>query len=288
MLKKTKKYVAIVVMIGLLGTASVPVVNSFATEGGQVQSVFGFHRQAEQKDVPNERLQPIKPVTLATEVSGDEQEVEPVYEGSRLSLHENPEQHDWYSLTAEQMEQYLQEGFTIADLYEADAIANELIIDPEVLLSLKKEEEDWEKVKATAQEQNAQKIVKEVYSVKYPKEYKELSKLKLSSREQLMLLSYYDRDRTVSMKELTQTFQEAPSEFLKSHADVMTSFASRGSRAEVKEQGASGTNDEARLKAEELSLSERELEKLQQVADISGLSLEELAEKYHKAVEGVR
>ncbi|XID93325.1 hypothetical protein ACF3MZ_01955 [Paenibacillaceae bacterium WGS1546] len=284
MLKQRRKMFSIFILVCMIGTAAMPVAASVAREAGErAGEILGFKPIRDKVMVPNERISPVEPVVLQTEVTGVGDDEQVIYQGSRDSLEAQPQ--DWFSFTTEQMERYLQDGFTISDLYEADARANQLFIAPEELLEIKKTEDDWEKVEKIAIKENAQRIVEQVYRAKYPNEYKEMRKHKLDPEIQLQLFAYYHRDNSSSIKDLINSYQKSPETFNRDQIKLMEKSASWVTKA----PNAASSQDQQRATASsDISLSARDQQLMRDLAEKSGRSVEALTEQYRSFIKGAR
>jgi|GEM_PF-6913083 len=287
MLNHKLKIIAILLLACMIGATAVPAAASVVREAGeQARVILGFLPACEkQQPAPNERINPIEPVVLKTEVTGAEGDNEQIlYQGSRDSLEENPQDH--YSLTSEQMEQYLQDGFTVSDLYEADARANKLFIPPEQLLEIKKTEGDWEQVEKTAKQNAALEIVERVYKDKYPAAYEEMSKYQLEPEAQLQLFAYYNHDKSTSMKELIDRYQQSPEVFKQDQAKLTDKSATWSIRANKANLSSPSKEQKSEIASSETVLKERDQQLIEELAEKTGQSVDKLAEQYQSFVKG--
>jgi len=289
MLNRKLKAIALFILICMIGTSAMPVAASVVREASeQAGAILGLLPAREkQQPVPNERIFPIEPVELRTEGTGGEGADERIlYQGSRDSLVENPQ--DRYSLTAEQMEQYLQDGLSISDLYEADNRANKLFIPPEQLLEAKKTADDWEQAEKAARQNAALEIVERVYKDKYPAAYEEMSQYQLDPVAQLQLFAYYNRDKSSSMKELITRYQKSPATFTQDQANLTGNQPTwtlkiRGGDASSRSLDASDQGADA-----EVVLNEYDQQLIEELAKRTGKPVEQLTEQYESFVKGAR
>ncbi|RED54737.1 hypothetical protein [Cohnella lupini] len=285
MFKQRKKTIVLLILTTMIATSAMPVAASVIREAGEkAELILGLKPERIEQAAPNDRISPIEPVVLKTEGTGAGEDEQVVYQGSRDSLEKEPQ--DRYSMTTEQMEKYIDDGFTIADLYEADALANQWLIAPDQLLKHRKVEGNWEKGLQSAQTENAQLIVEGVYKPKYPKEFAELSKEKLNPETQLQLFAYYDRDQSAPMKNLINLYRKSPETFKQNHKKMLSDTASRVTEMHLSKPTTSGK--QSTKDVSQVELSEREQQSMQELAEKTGIPADKLTQKYQSFLEGAR
>jgi hypothetical protein len=285
MSKTKRKLVVVITLASMIVTSAMPVAAGVVQEArDQAASILGYKPTREKNTVPNERLEAVEPIVLKTEATGSGGDEEVVYQGSRDSIEEQPQ--DVFTLTAEQMEHFMQEGFAIADIYEADKLANQLMIPPEELLKHKKSEGKWEKAVDKAKSETAARVVERVYKTKYPKEYAEISKHKLNPEDQLQLFAYFDRDDTSSMKDLIVRYQKSPEAFKQDQEKIMSN--SKASALNKLKDAKSTSGKQTTQSAGKNKLTEQDNELMKDLAKKTGKSVEDLTKQYQSFIEGAR
>ena len=271
---KNKKWIAISLCVGLVASSILPVANSFAEElAEQGFPLFTTKPAVDSIVAPNERLQQPETVTLQTEASDSEKSEEPIYQGTKVTLEPDPTAaEEFYNMSQSEMEQYLKEGFTLHDLYQADALANVMMIKPNELLELKQAEGDWAKAEAKAQINQALEQIKP-YIEKHPKEYQQLKKQSLTPQAELLLMSIYDRNRSVPVKDLVQQYKKSPASFVDNHVEKTKSKDVKDISL-FEKKGSNGAP------------TEREMENLKKLAEKTNTPLEDLVQKYKTFQKG--
>jgi len=272
-MRKKYRIFTIVLCISLVGSSFFSVANGFAKEiSEQLTPLFSKKPFESDRIDANGRIYQPEQVVLKTEVDSTEGE-EPVYQGSRDSLVDPSEQKDLISFSQEEMERYLLEGYSIADLYEADALANEIFVEPDELLKMKKEAGSWEDIRSKGVEQQTAKVVDSLKAA-FPAEYMELQKYELTPEEEILLLAAYDRNRSTSIDQLAENYKNSPELFTAERTNAL--FDVRSEQAIENKQQATEPEE----------LSDREMEKLKELASKRNLSLDVLVEKYQSSKRG--
>lgn len=282
-----RKWFAICLCASLTVSSLLPVASSFAQEVTQQFLPFISSKPTlEPIGAPNNRMSEPQEITLQTVASDSMEDIaQPIYQGEKDTIVVNPsqqestglsrqssgsslptgaEQQDLFNMSQEDMEKYLKEGYSIADLYEADSLANKILVEPYELLQIKIKLGSWEKVKQTAISEKAQQVV-EKYKEKYPKVYQQLRKQSLSPEMELLVMSAYDKDTSLSVDSLAKDMKKSPEQFINSQS--AKALNSKDSIISGKGVG-------------DLSINEKDIEDLREIAKKRNIPVEILIQKY--------
>ena len=115
---------------------------------------------------------------------------------------------DLYNLDQKDVEELLNSGYSIKQIFEADEIGNSICENPKNLLErAKKEEIDLKDIEKKVIAERKQKRFDEL-KVKYSKEYLELKKEQLNDNSISTLLAFYDQNDVKSIHELVGQYKK--------------------------------------------------------------------------------
>jgi len=163
MKKKNAKSRAIIIYAlcgGLIVSLFSPVTTGFAEDVADAvdqitTKILGKPDTAGMLEVPNLQLSTVATqndeLAKAEQFSTDEQvvqedvEIRPqINQKAAKSLTVDTKPQDLFNLSQEQMEELINKGFTVEDIYKLDELANRLLVEPQVLIERKeKSGESW-------------------------------------------------------------------------------------------------------------------------------------------------
>lgn len=217
--KMPKKWIALSLCAGLMGSLINPgalsfaeeVVNNFSEANSRGPSTeYAIQVPDEKPDLAvelNQELELFSGLDSSEQVIYQSEEIIPqINQAASKSLMVDVEPKDVYQLSQEQLESLLTQGYSVEELYRLDELANKLFVEPLILAERKaKEQLSWEELEQkVAAEIEATQLAR--LSKAYPEPYKQLKKEKLNDRERLALLVAYDTGKG-TMSELLGAYK---------------------------------------------------------------------------------
>ena len=162
---------------------------------------------------------------------------------------------DRYNLDKDDIEEMLNSGYSIKQIFEADEAGNRIQENPESLLERgKQEKKELKDIEKEIKSERKQKQFDEL-KVKYPKEYEQLKTEKLKDNEITNLLIFYDLNDVKSITELAGEYGKNGDKALVKALKAKTTTLST---TKMKEYGiaagdTNGLSDDILSRMEELS-----------------------------------
>ena len=224
----------------------------------------------------NNKVGPIKEKEQEIFISGDGEEV--VYQGQKKSLSDGtPLAENRYHTGPEEIEEFLNSGFSIADIFQADEIGNKIGIEPKKLLERKKEEQkDLDKIKEEIVKERKRNVINSLKE-KFPDVYQQLSTEQLNENDMSTLmafLAYYD---VTSIKQLVDEYKSKGTDAFKAYSKK------RDTKPSEQVKNKYGLTDE-----EAQGLSDETLSKLEIIAAKSNKSVKQVLTEYKDVREKAR
>jgi len=195
-------------------------------------------------------------------------EGEVLYEGTQSTL--DPEEKDMFHIGEEEIKEMMQKGYSVEDIFEADRIANELFLDPQILLE-KKEASDksLEQIKKDILEESREKM-KFYLKEKYEDAYEKLESKDLKETEIINLLAYADINNLNVSDQLVEEYQTNGDKlFKKAKNEINKSKVSQKTKKKYQISDAAAKN-----------LSEELIDKLEILSQKTGKPVEKLVKGY--------
>lgn len=146
--------------------------------------------------------------------AGDDSEE--VFKGKKTSLNiNNSDTEDMYHLGKTEIEEFLQQGYSIQDIFKADEIGNSIYVDPKDILSKAKSTgKSLDDVKNDIIKDREVKA-KEKLKTKYELEYKKLINNKISEDDTINFLAFIDANNIQVSDDLIQKYKKNGKELFK-------------------------------------------------------------------------
>ncbi|MFC3801884.1 hypothetical protein [Cohnella sp. GCM10012308] len=114
-----------------------------------------------------------------------------------------------FSLEADEMEQMLEKGYGIEDIFKVNEVANQFALEPKDLIALKSERKDWDQVKNELLAQKLNSFRKELRS-SLKDDYAKIKKYKLTEEEEDLLLMSKRENEGLSVEAIMTTYAKQP------------------------------------------------------------------------------
>jgi hypothetical protein len=277
---KNRKFMAITLCIGILASSFGGTLISNAKND---KSEFTIKKNNASLDnsmvsvLPSQKIIELEPEVYNTEnvpsdkiITASDKEGEILYKGTLSTL--NPEEKDMFNIGEKEIEDMMQKGYSVEDIFEADKISNEIGIEPEALLE--KEEatnKSLEQIKKDVLAESRDKTTSELKN-KYKNEYKKLKDKKLKEMEIINLLAYADVNNVKVSDTLINEYQKNGDKvFKKAKNEIKVNEVSQETKKEYQLS-----------EVETKDLSEELIGKLEVLSKKTGISVEELAKGYQQ------
>ncbi|MFC5700580.1 hypothetical protein ACFPVX_04730 [Cohnella faecalis] len=199
-MKTNNKWVVVSLCFGI-------VFSSFSgiTFGSDKKEVsLDINQPSKQLAVPPDTA---KPADTTIEIKGDSPDnFEPLFSGSLEQLGGNSAI-DPYSIDADQLEKFLNEGYGLEDIFRADEIGNQVGIDPEEVLHAKTDGADWEDVQSKLLDEKQSRLEQELRK-QFSSEYNALRSFKLTEEEKSLLLLAKQENRELNITDVARAYQQ--------------------------------------------------------------------------------
>lgn len=282
---KNKKVIAITLCIGLVASSFSGYVTGYTQNEDSKFTAKVYDTSLDNSGVtvlPSQNLieiapevtEPEKAIYDKTVVTSNEGEI--LYKGTTATL--DPNMPDMYNLGEEEIENMMEKGYSVEDIFEADKISNEIGIEPEALLEKKtSSNKSLEQVKKDVLEESRKKTFAKLKTT-YKTEYEKLKSKKMSEDEIMNLLSYADINKVKVTDTMITTYQKEGEKFFQKTTTKTTgSQISQNKKAEYK-----------LTDAEASSMSDETLNKLEALSQKTGKPVEELVKAYMKGISSMK
>ncbi|MEW6183311.1 MAG: hypothetical protein AB1500_09085 [Bacillota bacterium] len=220
---KAKKSALIILVILIAASLSIALV-SFAQEDQSKNDVSNSDSLLSSDLQKNEEAANKPPDVTTTAVDASSEKADRPYERTRIN---DPRRRDIYNFKPEDVEELLEEGYSLQDILKADEIGNRIYEDPKILLQRKKDEnkdlEEIEKDIRSERRQSSLKVLKE----KYPEEYQKLLDEQFNEEDQFLILAFEDIYGTESFEGLIDGYKQKGRLVFKEKATKMHSGVSK-------------------------------------------------------------
>ena len=199
-----------------------------------------------------------------------------LYQGKKESLQSgDPFQEDKYHIEKEELEDLMEKGHSIADIFKADEMGNRLNVDPKNLLEKKKEKnQKWEEIEKEVLKERAEKFLNKLKE-KHPQEFEQLQAAGLSVEEQFTLLAMYDRHIVTSIEQLIDTYKQSGEEGLK-NIFKNPKFYGKVSKEKMDKHGLTDKDVEG--------LSDEMIDRMEIISKKANVPVKKLIQGYHAKV----
>lgn len=277
---KNRKIMAITLCIGILASSFGGTLISNAKND---KSEFTIKKNNSSLDnsmvsvLPSQKIIELEPEVYSTEnvpsdkiITASDKEGEILYKGTLSTL--NPEGKDMFYIGEKEIEDMMQKGYSVEDIFEADKISNEIGIEPEALLEKKAaSNKSLEQIKKDVLAESREKTISELKN-KYKNEYKKLKGKNLKETEIINLLAYADVNNVKVSDTLINEYQKNGDKvFKKAKNEIKANKVSQETKKEYQLS-----------EAETKDLSEELIGKLEVLSKKTGISVEELAKGYQQ------
>lgn len=209
---KNKKPIAIILCIGLLVSSLSNSLVSIAKDNKRE----GFKKY--DMDMDNSMTETLPTATIVemdseinnydympnNKIAAFEEEI--LYEGTQSTL--DPEQNDMFHIGEEEIKEMMQKGYSVADIFEADKIANEIFIEPQILLEKTiSSNKSLEQIKKDILEESREKAAA-ILKEKHKDEYERLKNKNMKENEIMLLLAYADVNNMIISDKLIEEYQK--------------------------------------------------------------------------------
>jgi hypothetical protein len=277
---KNRKFMAITLCIGILASSFGGTLISNAKND---KNEFTIKKNDASLDnsmvsvLPSQKIIELEPEVYNTEnvpsdkiITASDKEGEILYKGTLSTL--NPEEKDMFNIGEKEIEDMMQKGYSVEDIFEADKISNEIGIEPEALLEKKEAtNKSLEQIKKDVLAESREKTTSELKN-KYKNEYKKLKDKNLKEMEIINLLAYADVNNVKVSDTLINEYQKNGDKvFKKAKNEIKVNEVSQETKKEYQLS-----------EAETKDLSEELIDKLEVLSKKTGISVEELAKGYQQ------
>ena len=189
---KNKKVIAIALCIGIISTSFSGIFTSYAKNSEVVELVDTS--KALSPDITELNVV-VNNEVISSSNNGSERQAGNsivIYQSTKTTLGPNSEGNDVYDLDEKEIEQLINKGYSLEDIFEADEIGNEIYEDPMTLLKKKKDtRRTLEDIKDEILKDRKEKST-EYLKKKFDKDISKLQKDKMKDDEIISFLAYLD------------------------------------------------------------------------------------------------
>ena len=176
-------------------------------------------------------------------------------------------QEDIYNIDGDDVDELLEQGFTIKDLFKADEIANTILEDPKNLLKMKKETgKTLDEVKDMILEERKQIVIEDI-KTNHEKEYNKLVEKELTEDEIISMISYIDRNELQLTDSLIKEYKNSGDKKFKEKKDTLSK--------EYKTKYKLSDKDS-------VGLTDEKLDALEKISEMTGKPMKELLKNFDR------
>ncbi|MFA9463425.1 MAG: hypothetical protein ACERKN_03950 [Velocimicrobium sp.] len=269
---KNKKIIASVLAASLLLSSFSGVFLSYAKSGATPKDTSNNTNEiaSEFEKAPTPSVTELKPEENDKKIV-TKAELEPVKPSSKI-IYKSTEigdstQEDIYNIDGDDVDELLEQGFTIKDLFKADEIANSILEDPKNLLNMKKETgKTLDEVKDMILEERKQVVIEDIKK-EHGKEFNKLVEKGLTEDEIISMISYLDRNDLKLTDSLIEEYKNSGDKILKEKKDTLSK--------EYKKK--------YNLSAKDLvGLTDETLDALEKISEMTGKPMKELLKNFDR------
>jgi hypothetical protein len=283
---KSKKVISIALALGML-VSSVNVAFTSTIKDGKLQInlpfIKNFSSEKQEGKVLSNNI--VKPDAKALKTARNKEitiqlpdKSEVIYKGVKKSYTKDLKSSDIFSYSQEEMEQLLEQGYSIEDIVKADEVGNRLIEEPKKLLEMKADsKKDWTGIEKEVQNSRNHEYVSKMKE-KYPDEYKKLAKEKFSDEDMSKIFTYIHHNNVASVDSLISSYKtqgESALKYSESSADKIKVSKSYMDKLGLSESDIKGLSDES-------------LKTIEEIAKKKGITAKELVKQVNSLLPSIK